>query len=168
MGFGKFIIGVGLGALAGVLLAPKKGSDLREDLKEKANGTYDKVKGLTKEDVEATLGETIENVKKYIDEFDSEEFKASTKAKVEELEKKLEELSQKVKTSERFEHVAEAINAIADKLNTLLGDMMKKAEDQGVLPDEQVEEQIDQVEDELDDIISEFDDDKEEEKKTEE
>lgn len=165
MSFGKFFVGVGLGALAGILLAPKKGGDLRDDLKDKANGTYDKVKGLTKEDVEATLNETVEDVKKYIDEFDSEEFKNSTKAKVEDLEKKLEELSQKVKTSQQFEHLADAIASIAGKLNTLLGDVTKKAEDQGVLPDEKVDEQIDQVEDELDDIISEFDDADDEENK---
>ena len=33
MKLGKFIFGLGLGALAGVLMAPKKGSETREDMK---------------------------------------------------------------------------------------------------------------------------------------
>ena len=33
MKFGKFLVGLGIGAAAGLLLAPKKGSELREDIK---------------------------------------------------------------------------------------------------------------------------------------
>ena len=33
MKIGKFILGLGIGAAAGLLLAPKKGSELREDIK---------------------------------------------------------------------------------------------------------------------------------------
>ena len=60
MKFGKVLFGVGLGVLAGLLFAPKKGSELREDIKAKSKSTYDYLANLTREDVEAKLGETIE------------------------------------------------------------------------------------------------------------
>ena len=59
MKFGKVLFGVGLGVLAGLLFAPKKGSELREDIKAKSKSTYDYLASLTREDVEAKLGETI-------------------------------------------------------------------------------------------------------------
>ena len=85
MKFGKVLFGVGLGVLAGVLFAPKKGSELREDIKAKSKSTYDYLAGLTGEDVEAKLGETIENIKKSVDAFEPDDFKETTKEKVDEV-----------------------------------------------------------------------------------
>ena len=93
MKFGKVLFGVGLGVLAGLLFAPKKGSELREDIKAKSKSTYDYLTSLTREDVEAKLGETIENIKKSVDEFDPDDFKETTKEKVDEVQKKLEILA---------------------------------------------------------------------------
>lgn len=95
MKFGKVLFGVGLGVLAGLLFAPKKGSELREDIKAKSKSTYDYLTSLTREDVEAKLGETIENIKKSVDEFDPDDFKETTKEKVDEVQKKLEILAEK-------------------------------------------------------------------------
>lgn len=152
MNLGKFLAGVTIGAIAGVLLAPKKGSEMREDLKEKC----EKMKGLTKEDVEAILGETIEKMKKSADEFDRDAFKDSTKEKIEELQKNAEDLLEKVKDSDSYDKVAAGVAKVIDQLNALL-DNLKKQDDQGIVPDSHVDEQIDEVEDELDEIINEFD-----------
>ena len=75
MKLGKFILGLGIGAVAGLLLAPKKGSELREDIKNESLKVYENVKNMSKEDIESALGKTIESVKKSVDEFDVEEFK---------------------------------------------------------------------------------------------
>lgn len=97
MKLGKFIVGLGIGAVAGVLFAPKKGSELREDIKNESLKAYDSLKNMTKEDVEAMLGQTIETVKKSVDEFDVDAFKETTKVKLTELESQLEMFAQKLK-----------------------------------------------------------------------
>ena len=49
MKIGKFIAGVGIGTVIGMLLAPKKGSELREDIKRESLKAYDQLKNMTKE-----------------------------------------------------------------------------------------------------------------------
>ncbi len=85
MKIGRFIAGIGIGTVIGMLLAPKKGSELRDDLKEKSQELYDKAQNMTKEDFEDLINNTIEDIKLAIDEFDVEEFKESTGTKLTEV-----------------------------------------------------------------------------------
>lgn len=71
-GFGKFVVGAGIGALIGILIAPKKGSETREDLKNKTDEFLKKVKSLKKEDIQEEFEIRIEKLKKEIDELDKE------------------------------------------------------------------------------------------------
>ena len=82
MKIGKFIAGVGIGTVIGMLLAPKKGSELRQDLKDKSQELYDKAQNMTKEDIETLVNNTIEEIKQAIEEFDLDEFKEATGAKL--------------------------------------------------------------------------------------
>lgn len=50
MKLGRFLTTLGIGALAGMLLAPKKGSELREELKGKGKEALDSAKEMTVED----------------------------------------------------------------------------------------------------------------------
>ena len=92
MKIGKFIAGVGIGTVIGMLLAPKKGSELRQNLKDKSQELYDKAQNMTKEDIETLVNNTIEEIKQSIEEFDLEEFKETTGAKLSNLKDKLEKL----------------------------------------------------------------------------
>ena len=157
MKLGKFIFGLGLGALAGVLMAPKKGSETREDIKNTATKTYEKVKNMSKEDVQAMIGETIENVKKTVDEFDSEAFKASTKEKIVQLQEKRTVWANKVKESEQYEKVAESVTQAADTLNAKIEDVRKSLNNKTTNSDK-IEAEIDDVENELDEMIDEISD----------
>ena len=47
MKLGRFLTTLGIGALAGMLLAPKKGSELRAELKAKGKETLDSAKEMT-------------------------------------------------------------------------------------------------------------------------
>ena len=50
-GTGKFVLGAALGAGLGLLFAPKKGKELRADLKEKIDEVIENIKSLDKDEV---------------------------------------------------------------------------------------------------------------------
>ena len=155
MKIGKFILGLGIGAAAGLLLAPKKGSELREDIKRESLKAYDQLKNMTKEDVEAMLGQTIETVKKSVDEFDLDVFKETTKEKLSDLETKLEEFANRVKETDQYMQVKESVYDLSDKVNSKIDEVKTKVLD-ATLSDEDLEKlenEIDDVEDKLEEMI---------------
>lgn len=160
MKLGRFILGLGIGAAAGLLFAPKKGSELREDLKRESLKAYDNVKNMTKEDVEAILGQTIETIKKSVDEFDVDKFKETTKAKLIELQDKLEDFAEKVKDSDQYMQVKEGVVELAEKVNDKIDEVKTKVLDSGLLDEDydDLENEIDDVEDKLEEMIEEIKD----------
>lgn len=160
MKLGKFIMGLGIGAVAGLLLAPKKGSELREDIKRESAKAYDQLKNMTKEDVEAMLGQTIETVKKTVDEFDVDVFKETTRTKLADLEAKLEEFAMKVKESDQYMQVKDSVVDLTDKVNTKFEEVKTKVMDSSLSEEylEKLEEEIDDVEDKLEEMIEEIKD----------
>lgn len=158
MKLGKFMLGLGIGVVAGMLLAPKKGSELREDIKNESLKAYETMKNITKEDIEVAIGTTIENVKRTIDEFDVDEFTDITKEKLNELKDKLEDFSEKVKESEEYARVKEGVVVVTDKVNTKIVEVKNKVLD-STLEKEDIEDlskEIDAVEEKLDELIEEI------------
>lgn len=160
MKLGKFIVGLGIGAVAGLLFAPKKGSELREDIKRESAKAYDQLKNMTKEDVEAMLGQTIETVKKTVDEFDVDVFKETTRTKLTDLEAKLEEFASKIKETDQYMLVKEGVVDLTDKVNTKFEEVKSKVMDASLDDDylDKLEEEIDDVEDKLEEMIEEIKD----------
>ena len=54
-GFGKFILGVGVGAGVALLFAPQDGAKTRRDLKKKLDELVEKIKEIDTEDVKADI-----------------------------------------------------------------------------------------------------------------
>ena len=54
-GFGKFLLGAGIGVGLGILFAPKSGKETRQELKEKMDDLVEKAKNIQVEDVKATI-----------------------------------------------------------------------------------------------------------------
>ena len=158
MKLGKFLVGLGVGTVIGLLIAPKKGSELREDIKRESLNAYENLKNLTKEDVEAMLGETIETVKKTIDEFDVEEFKTVATTKLGELEVKLEEFAVKVKESDQYAAVSANVADLTGKVNGKIEEVKAKVKKSEFSKEDLVElqEEIDTVEEKLEEIIEEI------------
>lgn len=71
-GTGKLILGAGLGAGLALLFAPKKGSELREDLKCKINELVNKAKEVDTEEVKENLENKIDEIKKELEDLDKE------------------------------------------------------------------------------------------------
>ena len=92
MGKGKFIAGVAVGATLGVLFAPKKGSETREDLKELFEEIIGKIKDIDMEDVKDAIANKIAEIKKSISELDKEKVLQIAKEKGAILKAKCEDL----------------------------------------------------------------------------
>jgi len=86
-GFGKFLAGAGLGAAVALLFAPKKGTELRKDLKNKIEELINKAKELDKEEVKKQIEERVEKLKQEISELDKEKVLEMAKKKSKQITK---------------------------------------------------------------------------------
>lgn len=91
-GFGKFALGAGIGAGLALLFAPKKGSDLRRDIKRKFDDFMTDVDKIEVEDIKESFTEKVEDIKKELDDLDKEKVEKIAKKKAKELQRKAEDL----------------------------------------------------------------------------
>ncbi len=91
-GIGKFLVGVGLGATVGMLLAPKSGKELRKDLKAKMDDLLEKAKNIKAEDVKATIEKKVEEIKEDLKKLDKETVASAIKDQAKKIKKKADDL----------------------------------------------------------------------------
>ena len=91
-GLGKFFAGLAVGAGLGILFAPKKGSETREDLKNLFDEMIKKVKSIKPEEVKETIEKKIEEIKTSLAEIDKEKVLAIAKEKGIQIKEKCESL----------------------------------------------------------------------------
>ena len=125
----KFLAGVGIGAGLGILFAPKKGSETREDLKRKLDELVKKVKEIDKDEVKKEFLERVDSLKKELEDLDKEKVLSIAKQKGKELKEKSEELVElaKAKGTPILEDIAldirqKAIGVTKEVLNKLESD----------------------------------------------
>lgn len=88
----KFVAGLGLGVGLGMLFAPKKGEELRADLKVKLDELLKKVKEIDVKEVAKEFMDKINTIKDELEDLDKEKVLAIAKKKGEELKVKAAEL----------------------------------------------------------------------------
>ena len=91
-GIEKFAAGVAVGAVAGILLAPKSGKETREDLKNAFNDLLDKAKNIKAEDVKAAIEKKVSEIKAGLADLDKEKVLEIAKEKAAALKEKCNDL----------------------------------------------------------------------------
>ena len=153
MKLGRFLTTLGIGALAGMLLAPKKGSELREELKDKGKETLDSAKEMTVEDYQ-----TIDSIKKTVDEFDVDEFKESSLEKINELKDKFDDVVTKLQDSDQYSKLKDQVDNVIVQVNDKIKDVKEKVSEQEFDDFSDLEDEINDIEDDLNGIIDDLKD----------
>ena len=91
-GLGKFVLGAGIGAGLALLFAPKKGSDLRRDIKRKFDEFMKDVDKIEIEDIKERFTKKVDEIKKELEDLDKEKVEKIAKKKAKELQRKAEDL----------------------------------------------------------------------------
>lgn len=126
-GMGKFIAGAAIGAGLGVLFAPKKGSETREDLKKKTKKLAEDIKNVDAKEIKAKFEEKVAELKKDFENLNKETAKEMIKEKGNAILKKADDLIDAAK--EKSAPVVEkAAKDVKEKTITLLQGAIDKLE----------------------------------------
>lgn len=117
-GFGKFVLGAGIGAGLALLFAPQEGSKTRKELKSKLEELIEKAKNIDPEDVKADILQKVEELRMEIADLDKEKALNIAKNQAKKVQKKAEEL---------YDYAKEKSTPVVEKAVKEVKDMTLKA-----------------------------------------
>lgn len=91
-GMGKFVFGAALGAGLGMLFAPKKGSETREELKKKLDELLNQAKEIDVDELRNDFNARVDEIKLELKDLDKEKVLSIAKEKGAELKDKAQDL----------------------------------------------------------------------------
>ena len=102
-GFGKFLLGAGVGIGLGMLFTKNNGKENREQLKKKINELVEKVKNVDSEEVKNNIQARIDSIMVEISELDKEKALNIAKKKAQDIKNKAEDLVEYVIENSRYD-----------------------------------------------------------------
>lgn len=127
-GFGKFILGAGVGVGLGLLFAPKKGEELRRDLRKKINELIDAAQAIDYDELKDNIVKKAQEIEKELKDLDGEKVLKIAKAKAKHLERKAKELVGMAKETAK-PALEEMAQDVRDKTIKTLKNITKKLEE---------------------------------------
>ena len=126
-GAGKFVLGAAIGAGLGLLFAPKKGKELRQDLKVKMDELLNKAKEIDPEELKEEFDKKLAEIKKELEDLDKEKVLKIAKKKGNDIKKKTDELV-KLAVEKGTPVLKDAAESVRDKAVEVTKDVVKKLE----------------------------------------
>ncbi len=128
MSKGNFVAGLAVGAALGILFAPKKGSETREDLKELFEELLNKIRDIDIEDVKEAVANKIADIKESLAELDKEKILEIAKEKGALIKEKIEDLIEYAK-EKGIPAVEKTANELKVKANEVTRSVVSKLEE---------------------------------------
>ena len=126
-GLGKLFAGLAVGAGLGILFAPKKGEELRKDLKSKLEELLNKAKEIDVKEVADDFMKKVNDLRAELEDLDKEKVLEIAKKKGEELKIKASELVELAK--EKGTPVLEkAASEVRERAILVTKEVLKKLE----------------------------------------
>ena len=85
---------------------------------------------MTVEDYQKLISETIDSIKKTVDEFDVDDFKDSSLAKLNELKDKFDDVVTKLQDSDQYSKLKDQVDNVIVQVNDKINEVKEKMSEQ--------------------------------------
>lgn len=124
---GSLLFGVAIGASLGVLFAPKKGKEIRLELKEKMIDLIDNAKSLSVDDVSNIIETKVNAIRRDLNDLDKEKVLKIAKEKYEMIKSKCQDLVDTA-IDKGTPALKDTAVGVRDKTIEVMDDMIKRLE----------------------------------------
>lgn len=121
-------IGLAVGTGLGMMYAPKKGSILRQELKEKLNELKNKIQKIDIEETKEELSKILDKISKELEDLDKEKVKKIATKKADSIQKEIEEIIE-VAVEKGDKLIEKAATELKEKTINITKEILNKLED---------------------------------------